>query len=111
MAACRWAQAAGADGITVSTLMEAEQFFAAGFSDVLYAVAIAPAKLDRVLALRRRWLILFYLTSCGVMLTGLGQMHLRFAAYPEALGAAMLPVLETLKGLSKLILKDLKGQP
>src|SRR5215467_1438325 len=34
--------------------MEAEQFFAAGFADVLYAVAIAPAKLDRVLALRRR---------------------------------------------------------
>jgi threo-3-hydroxy-D-aspartate ammonia-lyase len=47
-------EAAGADGITVSTLKEAEQFFAAGFVDVLYAVAIAPAKLDRVLALRRR---------------------------------------------------------
>ena len=45
---------AGADGITVSTLKEAEQFFAAGFTDVLYAVAIVPAKLDRVLALRRR---------------------------------------------------------
>ena len=47
-------EAAGADGITVSTLKEAEQFFAAGFGDVLYAVAMAPAKLDRVLALRRR---------------------------------------------------------
>ena len=47
-------EAAGADGITVSTLKEAERFFAAGFADVLYAVAIAPAKLDRVLALRRR---------------------------------------------------------
>src|SRR5215470_8646214 len=47
-------QAAGASGITVSSLKEAEEFFAAGFSDVLYAVCIAPQKLDRVLALRRR---------------------------------------------------------
>ena len=45
---------AGASGITVSTLKEAEQFFAAGFTDVLYAVCIPPAKLDRALALRRR---------------------------------------------------------
>jgi D-serine deaminase-like pyridoxal phosphate-dependent protein len=35
-------QAAGASGITVSTLKEAEQFFAAGFADVLYAVCIPP---------------------------------------------------------------------
>jgi D-serine deaminase-like pyridoxal phosphate-dependent protein len=46
--------AAGARGITVSTLKEAEQFFAGGFADVLYAVCISPDKLDRVLALRRR---------------------------------------------------------
>jgi D-serine deaminase-like pyridoxal phosphate-dependent protein len=46
-------RAAGAHGITVSTLKEAEAFFAAGFSDILYAVGIAPSKLDRVLALRR----------------------------------------------------------
>lgn len=45
---------AGAVGITVSTLKEAEQFYAAGFSDVLYAVCISPEKLDRVLALRRK---------------------------------------------------------
>jgi D-serine deaminase-like pyridoxal phosphate-dependent protein len=44
-------QEAGAAGITVSTLKEAEQFFAAGFTDVLYAVCIAPDKLDRALAL------------------------------------------------------------
>ena len=31
--------------ITVSTLKEAEQFFAHGFTDILYAVGIAPAKL------------------------------------------------------------------
>jgi D-serine deaminase-like pyridoxal phosphate-dependent protein len=38
---------------TVSTLREAEQFAGAGVRDLLYAVGIAPAKLDRVLALRR----------------------------------------------------------
>src|SRR5215475_5952209 len=47
-------QAAGASGITVSTLKEAEQFLAAGFNDILYAVCIPPAKLDRALALRRQ---------------------------------------------------------
>ncbi|WP_414442341.1 DSD1 family PLP-dependent enzyme [Burkholderia sp. 22PA0106] len=45
--------AAGARGITVSTLKEAEQFFAAGVSDIVYAVSIAPAKLAQALALRR----------------------------------------------------------
>jgi D-serine deaminase-like pyridoxal phosphate-dependent protein len=44
---------AGARGITVSTLKEAEQFFAAGFTDILYAVGIVPTKLPRALALRR----------------------------------------------------------
>ena len=39
---------------TVSTLKEAEQFGAAGITDLVYAVGIAPAKLDRVVALRRR---------------------------------------------------------
>lgn len=38
----------------VSTLQEAEQFAAAGVTDLLYAVGVAPAKLDRVLALRRQ---------------------------------------------------------
>ena len=37
---------------TVSTLAEAERFGRAGFTDLLYAVAVAPQKLDRVLALR-----------------------------------------------------------
>src|SRR6202034_3179093 len=46
-------RAAGARGITVSTLKEAEQFFAAGFTDILYAVGIVPSKLPRALALRR----------------------------------------------------------
>ncbi|OZI23960.1 alanine racemase [Bordetella genomosp. 9] len=39
---------------TVSTLQEAEQFAQAGVRDILYAVGIAPNKLDRVVALRRQ---------------------------------------------------------
>ncbi len=40
--------------ITVSTLAEAEVFHDAGYADILYAVGIAPQKLDRVRALRAR---------------------------------------------------------
>ena len=47
-------QAAGAQGITVSTLKEATQFFANGFTDILYAVGMVPAKLPQALALRRQ---------------------------------------------------------
>jgi D-serine deaminase-like pyridoxal phosphate-dependent protein len=45
---------AGARGITVSTLKEAETFFEAGITDILYAVSIVPSKLSRVMALRKR---------------------------------------------------------
>ncbi|MGV2862184.1 DSD1 family PLP-dependent enzyme [Achromobacter sp. AGC39] len=38
----------------VSTLQEAEQFAAAGVTDLLYAVGVSPGKLPRVLALRQR---------------------------------------------------------
>lgn len=41
-------------GITVSTLREAEFYFAAGETDILYAVAITPAKLDHVADLTAR---------------------------------------------------------
>lgn len=45
----------GAPGpITVSTLAEAEAFHEAGHADILYAVGIAPQKLERVQALRVR---------------------------------------------------------
>ena len=43
--------AAGARGITVSTLKEAEQFFAAGVSDILYAVGMVAPKLKQAAAL------------------------------------------------------------
>jgi threo-3-hydroxy-D-aspartate ammonia-lyase len=45
---------AGARGITVSTLKEAEQFFEAGFNDILYGVTLAPNKVGQALALLRR---------------------------------------------------------
>lgn len=44
--------AAGASGITVSTLKEAEQFFAAGITDILYAVGMVSTKLAPAKALR-----------------------------------------------------------
>jgi D-serine deaminase-like pyridoxal phosphate-dependent protein len=46
--------AAGARGITVSTLKEAAEFNAAGITDILYAVCISPDKLPQALALRRQ---------------------------------------------------------
>lgn len=54
---------AGASGVTVSTLKEAEHCFTAGISDVFYAVAIAPGKLPQALALRRKGCNLSVLTD------------------------------------------------
>ncbi|RSZ37244.1 MULTISPECIES: DSD1 family PLP-dependent enzyme [unclassified Variovorax] len=54
---------AGAQGITVSTLKEAEQFFAEGFTDILYAVGMAPHRLQHALELRRRGCALGILTD------------------------------------------------
>ena len=55
--------AAGAQGITVSTLKEAAQFAAHGVTDITYAVGIAPTKLAQVLALRRQGVGLKILTD------------------------------------------------
>ncbi len=43
----------GTGPITVSTLAEARFFAQAGFEDILYAVAIAPSKLDRAAGIQR----------------------------------------------------------
>ncbi|TYQ21623.1 UNVERIFIED_ORG: D-serine deaminase-like pyridoxal phosphate-dependent protein [Zoogloea ramigera] len=59
--------ALGARGITVSTLKEAEQFFAAGVDDILYAVAIVPNKLDHALRLVRAGLRLTMLVESSAM--------------------------------------------
>ena len=45
---------AGARGITVSTLKEADQFFAAGITDILYAVGMVAPKLKQAAALIAR---------------------------------------------------------
>lgn len=55
--------AAGASGVTVSTLKEAEHCFAEGISDVFYAVALAPGKLAQALTLRRKGCRLSVLTD------------------------------------------------
>lgn len=54
---------AGARGITVSTLKEAEQFFAAGIKDILYAVGITANKFAQALALMRKGCDLKILTD------------------------------------------------
>jgi D-serine deaminase-like pyridoxal phosphate-dependent protein len=50
----RLAVAGQPGGITVSTLKEAEYFLKHGFTDILYAVGIAPGKLAHVADLQRR---------------------------------------------------------
>ncbi|QHI97788.1 DSD1 family PLP-dependent enzyme [Xylophilus rhododendri] len=56
-------RAAGAAGITVSTLKEADQFFAQGVSDILYAVGMAPHRLAHARDLRQRGCALQILTD------------------------------------------------
>ncbi|UZS69265.1 DSD1 family PLP-dependent enzyme [Pseudomonas syringae] len=54
---------AGAQGITVSTLKEAQAFFENGVTDILYAVAMAPTKLSKALELRRAGCALIIVTD------------------------------------------------
>jgi len=70
--------ATGATGVTVSTLLEAEQCFAVAVSDILYAVGTAPQHLPRVLALRRRSYSLNIITdnaSTARMIAEFGPSH------------------------------------
>jgi len=41
-------------GITVSTLKEAEYYFSHGITDIIYAVGIAPVKVDRIVGLIKK---------------------------------------------------------
>jgi len=50
----RMALAGQSGGITVSTLKEAEYYFSNGIRDIVYAVGIAPVKLDHVAGLIQR---------------------------------------------------------
>jgi len=69
---------AGASGVTVSTLKEAQHCFAAGIQDIFYAVAIAPGKLPQALALRRNGCRLSLLTdslTAAQAIIDFGQRH------------------------------------
>jgi D-serine deaminase-like pyridoxal phosphate-dependent protein len=69
---------AGARGITVSTLKEAEQFFAAGIRDIVYAVGMAPTKLQQALALRRQGCDLKIVAdsvACAEAIVAFGREH------------------------------------
>ena len=65
--------AAGARGITVSTLKEAERFAAEGIDDILYAVAIAPAKFDHAMRLAREGVRLTVLVESVAGAAALGR--------------------------------------
>ncbi|AXA53762.1 DSD1 family PLP-dependent enzyme [Pseudomonas thivervalensis] len=70
--------AAGACGVTVSTLKEAQYCFAEGICDVFYAVAIAPGKLTQALQLRRKGCQLSLLTDsldAARAIVAFGQRH------------------------------------
>jgi D-serine deaminase-like pyridoxal phosphate-dependent protein len=70
--------AAGARGITVSTLKEAERFFAAGVRDIFYAVSMDPHKLPQALALCQRGCELKLLvdnTSSARAIADFGRQH------------------------------------
>lgn len=79
-------RAAGARGITVSTLKEAEQFFAAGFDDILYAVCIAPGKLVQVQALRAKGCLL------TVLVDSIDAAHAVAAASRDAVLDVMIEI-------------------
>lgn len=65
--------------ITVSTLAEAEEFHTAGYTDILYAVGIAPQKLARVQDLRAK--------GCDLVVI------LDNAAQAQAVAAAGVPAM------------------
>lgn len=70
--------AAGASGVTVSTLKEAHCCFAQGIRDVFYAVAMAPGKLAQALQLRRKGCQLSILTDSSTAaqaIVAFGQQH------------------------------------
>lgn len=69
---------AGARGITVSTLKEAEQFFESGIQDIVYAVGMAPTKLAQALALRRKGCALKIVAdsvACAQAIAAYGRDH------------------------------------
>jgi D-serine deaminase-like pyridoxal phosphate-dependent protein len=64
--------------VTVSTLKEADQFFDAGFTDILYAVGIAPNKLPHVARLHAQGCLLTLTldnADAARLVAGFGREH------------------------------------
>jgi D-serine deaminase-like pyridoxal phosphate-dependent protein len=76
-----------ASPITVSTLKEAEQFAAHGYTDILYAVGIVPGKFEAVAALRERGVDL------AVLLDSV-EVARSLAAFARARGMALPALIE-----------------
>lgn len=72
-------------GITVSTLKEAEYYFEHGINDIVYAVGIAPVKLDRLMRLILRG------AKITIILDSLEQVH--FVSHKARESNQTLPVL------------------
>jgi D-serine deaminase-like pyridoxal phosphate-dependent protein len=83
----RMALAGQPGGITVSTLKEAEQFFAHGITNILYAVGITPNKLAHVAALKGRGaditIILDNVESARIVAARGAALGVRFPALVE----------------------------
>lgn len=73
------------DPVTVSTLREAEYFAAAGFTDIFYAVAIAPDKLGRVAALQQAGTRMLLAVDSFEAARGIGLAGQRLGVRFEAL--------------------------
>ncbi|HEV7821476.1 MAG TPA: alanine racemase, partial [Burkholderiales bacterium] len=83
----RMALAGQPGSITVSTLKEAEQFFAHGITNILYAVGITPNKLAHVAALKGRGaditIILDNVESARIVAARGAALGVRFPALVE----------------------------
>lgn len=81
----RLATAGQFGGITVSTLAEARYFLAHGFSDITYAVGLAPARIEEALALVRDGAKLNVLTDSPAVAAALAA-RAASAKLPHPLG-------------------------
>ena len=81
--AVRMAFGGGTGPMTVSTLAEADHFFAHGFEDVLYAVGMAPVKLPRVEVLVRLKVILDTVEAAAALRDYCRRHNVRIPAYVE----------------------------
>ena len=77
--------AQGRGPITVSTIKEAEHFADAGFTDITYAVGVAPDKLDRVRALAARGVDISVVLDTELQAIALSQAARSGGAMPAAL--------------------------